>query len=73
MSEVTPRKGMPSPRLSESEFRRRFLDQFADPAYGPLAAELDKIAGAAWPVVLDQAPLAIRSHCFSHSSNFEPQ
>jgi hypothetical protein len=48
MSEVTPRKGMPSPRLSESEFRRRFLDQFADPAYGPLAAELDKIAGAAW-------------------------
>jgi multimeric flavodoxin WrbA len=48
MSDATPRKGMPSPRLSESEFRRRFLDQFADPAYGPLAAELDKIAAAAW-------------------------
>jgi multimeric flavodoxin WrbA len=48
MSEATPRKGMPSPRLSESEFRRRFLDQFADPAYGALAAELDKIAGVAW-------------------------
>ena len=25
------------------------------------------------PLLLDQAPLAIRSHCFSHSSNFEPQ
>ena len=48
MSEAKPRKGMPSPRLSESEFRRRFLAQFADPAYGPLAAELDKIAAAAW-------------------------
>jgi multimeric flavodoxin WrbA len=39
---------MPSPRLSESEFRRRFLAQFADPGYRPLAAELDKIAAAAW-------------------------
>ena len=48
MSQAKPRKGMPSPRLSESEFRRRFLAQFADPAYGALAAELDKIAAAAW-------------------------
>jgi hypothetical protein len=44
MSPTKPRKGMPSPRLSESEFRRRFLAQFADPAYRALAAELDKIA-----------------------------
>jgi hypothetical protein len=48
MSPTKPRKGMPSPRLSESEFHRRFLAQFADPAYGALAAELDKIAAAAW-------------------------
>jgi len=48
MSELSPRKGMPSPRLSESEFRKRFLDQFQDPAFDPLAAELDKIAAAAW-------------------------
>jgi hypothetical protein len=39
---------MPSPRLAESEFRRRFLEQFRDPGYESLAAELDRIAVAAW-------------------------
>ncbi len=50
MSERTPsvRKGMPSPRLDEATFRARFLSRFADPAFGPLAGELDRIAGAAW-------------------------
>jgi hypothetical protein len=48
MSDVSPRKGMPSPRLSESEFRQRFLDQFQDPTFTALAVELDKIADAAW-------------------------
>ena len=45
---MSPRKGMPSPRLGEGEFRKRFLDQFQDPAFDPLAAELDKVAAAAW-------------------------
>src|SRR6266568_215546 len=48
MSRLTPRKGMPSPRLNEGEFRRRFLGQFQDPAFDSLATELDKIAAAAW-------------------------
>ena len=48
MSELSPRKGMPSPQLSEREFRQRFLDQFQDPAFAALAVELDKIADAAW-------------------------
>jgi multimeric flavodoxin WrbA len=48
MSELSPRKGMPSPQLSEREFRQRFLDQFQDPAFVALAVELDKIADAAW-------------------------
>src|SRR5262245_64457829 len=48
MSQTTPRKGMPSPRLSEAEFRRRFLAQFRDPAFDPLASELDRIATVAW-------------------------
>jgi hypothetical protein len=39
MLEAKPRKGMPSPRLNESEFRGRFLAQFADPAYGALCAK----------------------------------
>lgn len=43
-----PRKGSPSPELSEREFRRRYLSAFADPAFTPLHAELDKIAAAAW-------------------------
>ena len=48
MPPVKPRKGMPSPRLCEGEFRNRFLEQFRDPGYEPLTAELDKIAAVAW-------------------------
>ena len=43
-----PRKGMPSPELDEAEFRKRFLSQYTDPAFDPLKAELEKIAGVAW-------------------------
>ena len=43
-----PRKGMPEVRLGEAEFKRRFKSQFADPAFEPLAAELERIAHAAW-------------------------
>src|SRR4051812_29502577 len=43
-----PRKGMPSPRLDQAEFKRRFRMQFVDPAFDPLQIELDKVAEAAW-------------------------
>jgi multimeric flavodoxin WrbA len=43
-----PRKGMPSPRLTKSEFRTRYLQQFIDPAFAPLAGELEKVFEAAW-------------------------
>ena len=43
-----PRKGMPSPRLGEDEFKTRFRSQYQDPAFAGLQAELDKIAAAAW-------------------------
>lgn len=43
-----PRKGMPSVRLTQAEFRARFLDQFADPAYRKLDADLDRLAAVAW-------------------------
>ena len=39
---------MPSPKLDEQTFKRRFLDQFRDPAFAPLEAELRRIAEAAW-------------------------
>lgn len=45
---LTPRKGMPSPRLDEMEFRARYLKQFEDPAFEPLKAQLDEITSAAW-------------------------
>jgi multimeric flavodoxin WrbA len=43
-----PRKGMPDPRLSEAEFRARYLQQFTDPAFRPLDAELERIVRVAW-------------------------
>ena len=39
---------MPSARVAYETFTARFLAQFQDPAYTPLAAELEKIAAAAW-------------------------
>ena len=43
-----PRKGMPSPHLTRAEYVRRFKSQFTDPAFAPLAADLDRVAAAAW-------------------------
>lgn len=43
-----PRKGTPSPRLNELEFKRRFREQFQDKAFDTLAVELDRMAEAAW-------------------------
>jgi multimeric flavodoxin WrbA len=43
-----PRKGMPSPRLDEPEFKRRFLTQFKDPAFDLLSQELGRVADVAW-------------------------
>jgi multimeric flavodoxin WrbA len=44
---------MPSPRLSRTEFRRRFLAQFVDPGFGRLAAELERIEAVAWDAYAD--------------------
>jgi hypothetical protein len=47
-SETQPRKGSPSPRLDQGEFRKRYLAQFRDPLFAELSAELDRVAAAAW-------------------------
>jgi multimeric flavodoxin WrbA len=39
---------MPSPRLGEVEFKQRFRQQFSDPAFMPLMAELERITEVAW-------------------------
>jgi multimeric flavodoxin WrbA len=48
MKAPAPRRGMPSVELDEAEFKRRFRAQFADPAFEPLAAELERVAATAW-------------------------
>lgn len=45
---VKPREGMPSPELSEAEFKNRYLSQFVDPEFKSLKVELDKISEVAW-------------------------
>lgn len=42
-----PRKGTPDPRLDESEFRKRFLSQFPDPAFNAIKDDLERVASAA--------------------------
>ena len=48
-----PRKGTPDTQLGEAEFRARFLSQYCDPAFEPLAGELDRIAAVAWDAYND--------------------
>ena len=43
-----PRKEMPSAQLDELEFRRRYLQQFNDPAFDAMRTTLNEIAGIAW-------------------------
>lgn len=47
-NDIEPRKGSPSPRLGEAEFKKRFLNQFQDHAFNPLHTELAKVTAAAW-------------------------
>src|ERR1700712_1405003 len=42
------RTGGPAVKLSRSEFTRRFLSQYIDPAFDDLRSELDRVANAAW-------------------------
>jgi hypothetical protein len=46
--DTTPRTGSPSPKLSEQEFKRRFLDQYRDSAFCVLNNELQRVAAVAW-------------------------
>jgi len=43
-----PRRGSPDTRLTRDQFFQRFLQQFQDSAFGPLTAELNRLAAAAW-------------------------
>src|SRR5689334_10467082 len=43
-----PRRGMPSPRLDEAEFKRRYRQQFADRAFEAVRSQIDQISDIAW-------------------------
>jgi multimeric flavodoxin WrbA len=48
-----PRKGSPSPRLEEAEFKRRYREHFFDPAFAPLGGEIERITEVAWEAYED--------------------
>jgi multimeric flavodoxin WrbA len=39
---------MPDPKLTQAQFRERYLGQFRDPGFRPLDAELERIVQVAW-------------------------
>jgi multimeric flavodoxin WrbA len=43
-----PRKGMPSPKLAEPDFKARYREQFADPNFGVLRDEIESLTEVAW-------------------------
>ena len=47
------RKGMPSPELSREQFDQRFRSRFFDPAFAPLAREIQALADVAWDAYSD--------------------
>src|SRR6266576_7206152 len=59
MSRFTPRRGMPSPRLNEGEFRRRFLAQFKDPAFDALSREHGAMTSSARSLQDGGGPLSL--------------
>ncbi len=68
-----PRKGMPSPRLNEAEFRTRFLSQFQDSTFDSLRDELARVAGAAWDAYSNhrKAPRTRKAGSEFHDPNYE--
>jgi hypothetical protein len=44
----TVRKGQTDVQLSRDEFRRRFRENFFDPAFDAVTAEIDRVADVAW-------------------------
>ena len=54
---------MPDPKLTEAEFKRRYLVQFVDPGFRPLDGSLDEIADIAWQAYSDsrKAPITCKA------------
>jgi multimeric flavodoxin WrbA len=68
-----PRKGMPSPRLDEAEFKHRYRQQFFDPAFTTLAGEIDRIVSVAWDAYSNsrKAPVTRKAGDEFHDPTYE--
>ena len=73
VQEIEPRHGMPSPKLSQDEFRRRYLQQFVDTAYDRIRPQLDQAADIAWEAYQAgrKAPLTRKAGSEFHDPSYE--
>ena len=57
------RTGQAPPRLERDEFRRKFMDEFFDPAFNAVSAELAKVEEVAWHAYADKrkAPRTLKA------------
>jgi multimeric flavodoxin WrbA len=71
--DTTPRHGMPSPRLTRGEFRRRYLLQFVDPAFDRIRDQLDEAADIAWEAyeASRKAPLTRKAGPEFHDPSYD--
>lgn len=63
MARTKARKGSPGASLQKAEFERRLRQRYYDPAFGPVANDIDRIVAIAWEAYRDsrKAPLTRRA------------
>lgn len=54
MSQVSVRKGQPDPKLDHDTFVARYGEQFVDPAFDPMRAQISALAEIAWNAYVDE-------------------
>jgi len=71
--DIEPRHGMPSPKLAREEFRRRYLQQFVDPAFDRIRQHLAEAADIAWDAyrASRKAPLTRKAGDEFHDPSYE--
>jgi multimeric flavodoxin WrbA len=62
-NQLEPRRGMPSPKLPQAEFRTRFMQGFCDPAFDAIRPQLEDAARIAWDAYADsrKSPITRKS------------
>ncbi|MGX8012847.1 flavodoxin family protein [Mesorhizobium sp. ORM8.1] len=70
---IEPRKGMPSPRLGESEFKQRYRKLFYDPAFEPEADAIGRLAEIAWQAYSEErkSPVTRRAGQGFHDPGYD--